>query len=691
MDCLEFIFFCNNKQQFSLAEQVFLLGHKVKIINHDLMFQDLAEDLGIRIFNNFQELKISDQEIIVNFNEFKHKSLSNRCFVLSSSINIENISTLDNESFSINWCYFINSKLEHSSHAQIAAPNSLSNVIEELYEEFIEYIVSLSRHNYITNNPINSTDLFRNYSELGFKETKTLLDSIYVLLHSYRKLSNDKIPIASNSYFQADKHITCDIEWGAQEFLLKSSDRIRIILSKNEITEEVNQATISAYIDIDLFDKKIAYKVYDKEYDKILDHLCNILSNKTCYLTPEEQQTILYKFNDTKKTFNAKQTIDQQFDYISSLYPQNIAVIDQDGETSYQSLNNLSVHISRFLLKIYGSCDVRKIAIALPKSRDLIAVVFGILRTKNYYIPIDPSYPDKRIKSILEQTSADLVICDQAFFESNYELLKSFKVILIENIFNESLEETITESHTSPSDLAYIIFTSGSTGEPKGVMIEHCSVVNLSQASAEFCDININSRLLSVASLGFDALGWDIYGALLNGTTICLARDDIQKHPDELTDYIKENKITIATLTPPVLSLLSKTELPSLKTMVVMGDRPNKKLMESWSKNILLINGYGPTEATIGTSLCKYEKETSEFCIGKPMHNYQVYILDQNLRPVPINIPGELYIAGIGLARGYLNNETMNIEKFIHLNLPHENSQIRIYRMVILLSGMSKE
>ena len=239
------------------------------------------------------------------------------------------------------------------------------------------------------------------------------------------------------------------------------------------------------------------------------------------------------------------------------------------------------------------------------------------------------------------------------------------------------------EKISGPNNLAYVIYTSGSTGKPKGVMIEHHSLINLSEVQRDFFGFSEDTRSLQFAPFSFDAAPWEIFVSLTNGGELYIVSSDIRQDGSQLAEYLEKKQIGIATLPPALLSVFPELSIPLLKSLVIAGDTCEQSVMDFWSKERLFINAYGPTESTVCASMHKYNTGDSATNIGKPNPNARLYILDNILNPCPIGAPGELYIGGAGLARGYLNQEALTKERFIpnpfaqELDLPASD---RIYK-----------
>lgn len=230
-----------------------------------------------------------------------------------------------------------------------------------------------------------------------------------------------------------------------------------------------------------------------------------------------------------------------------------------------------------------------------------------------------------------------------------------------------------------PGDIAYVIFTSGSTGRPKGTLLAHRGLVNLAAAQAASLGITPRDRILQFSSLSFDASVWEMVMALLNGAGLWLTDRDTIADPAALAGLMREEQISTVTLPPSILAGLPPASLPSLTTIIVAGERCPPELVEQWGSGRRFVNAYGPTETTVCASLQVCDgKDTSSVPIGRPLQNVQTYIVDRDLQPVPVGVPGELLVGGVGLAYGYLRRADITAEKFIPH--PFEGQGERLYR-----------
>ncbi|MFP2934529.1 non-ribosomal peptide synthetase, partial [Pyxidicoccus sp. 3LG] len=234
------------------------------------------------------------------------------------------------------------------------------------------------------------------------------------------------------------------------------------------------------------------------------------------------------------------------------------------------------------------------------------------------------------------------------------------------------------EAFTTADSLAYIIYTSGSTGRPKGTLLQHRGLCNTALQTGRSMGLDTGSRVLQFFSAGFDASVWEIFGALLSGATLVLAPRERLMPGAPLRTLAREESITAVTLTPSVLAQLSPEDMPALQTLVSAGEACTPELVQRWGAHVRFLNAYGPTETTVCASITEPLLPGNRLTIGRPWANLQVYVLDSSLHPVPVGVPGELCVGGVGLARGYLGQPALTAERFVPNPFASDGS--RLYR-----------
>lgn len=413
---------------------------------------------------------------------------------------------------------------------------------------------------------------------------------------------------------------------------------------------------------------KVVYNpdVYEREMiESLVNHYRQLLNallenqeekiSRIDYLSETEKHELLVRFNDAKKNYPKEKTIVNLFEEQVAKTPDNIAVVFEEKVLTYKELNEQSNQLANYLQKNYAIKPDDLVGIKQERSEWMLISILGILKSGGAYVPIDPGYPQKRIDYIEKDSKCRLSIDEN-------ELIKFRKSQAAYSI-------EYTTSLTKSDNLAYIIYTSGSTGNPKGVLIEHRSIVNTLLSQIEFLQISSKNRGLQFASFSFDASVWETFLILLSGARLSIIKEHDRKDPKLVVDFIKTNKIDIATLPPSYLSKVSVNELKGLKTLITAGEQAvYEKAIEhlEWGK---YYNAYGPTETSICGTIFKLENTSSlafkSLPIGRPIANTQIYILSDYDRLQSIGVIGEICIGGMGLARGYLNREELTKEKFV--------------------------
>ncbi|MDD1420878.1 amino acid adenylation domain-containing protein [Dolichospermum sp. ST_sed1] len=381
-------------------------------------------------------------------------------------------------------------------------------------------------------------------------------------------------------------------------------------------------------------------------------------------LTEQEKYQILVEWNNTTVDYPQHLCIHELFAAQVEKTPDNIAVVFDGQKLTYQELNHQANKVAHYLQSLGVGTEVL-VGISVERSLEMIVGLLGILKAGAAYLPLDPTYPKERLSFMLSDSQVQVLLTQQKFVESFAD--SGAKTVCLDQdweLITRQNQENPTSDVTA-ENLAYVIYTSGSTGTPKGVMIQHRGVCNLAQAQVKLFGVNQNSRVLQFASFSFDASVWEIVMALCSGASLYLGNQDSLRPGIDLIRFLRQQSITHATLPPTALAALPKEELPNLQTLIVAGEACNPKLIAQWSKERRFFNAYGPTESTVCATVAECTFGETQPTIGRAIANIQIYILDHNLQPVPIGVPGELYIGGDGLARGYLNRPELTKEKFI--------------------------
>jgi amino acid adenylation domain-containing protein/thioester reductase-like protein len=375
-------------------------------------------------------------------------------------------------------------------------------------------------------------------------------------------------------------------------------------------------------------------------------------------LSESEKRQLLDEFNSTKATYPIDMAIQTLFEAQAAQTPDYPAVVCGNQRLTYQELNEKANQLAGYLRK-QGVKSNRIVGIMAGGSLEMFIGILGILKAGGAYLPIDPEYPKERIMYMLADSGAGILLTQSSLIE------KAGRGSAIIDLNNHEIYDGISsnpELINQPHDLAYVIYTSGSTGKPKGVKIEHRSLVNLAKWHNEFFAVTPQDRSTKFAGFGFDASVWEIFPYLIIGATLHVIGDDLKLDIEKLNDYYERNQISISFLPTQFCEQFMGLDNRSLRVLLTGGD----KLKHYEPKSYRLVNNYGPTENTVVSTSFFIDKENYDnIPIGKPIANVKTYVLDKNNQLQPIGVPGELCIAGVGLAAGYLNQPELTKDKFV--------------------------
>ncbi|WP_323135334.1 non-ribosomal peptide synthase/polyketide synthase [Dyella silvatica] len=441
--------------------------------------------------------------------------------------------------------------------------------------------------------------------------------------------------------------------------------------------------------------------------ERMADHFTRLLyaivADPTCplddlvMLGDDERRLMLSEWNDSLTDFSDEgvhaQSIQQLFEAQAARTPGEVAVIHEGTALSYAQLNEQANRLAHQLLAIGVRPDAR-VAICAERGVDMMVAILATLKAGGAYVPMDPAYPLDRLAYMLEDSQPlVLLTCLTQQARARLEPALAQPAAQAQAMLTLDLHADVSRWAQQPADnpgadatglssrhLAYVIYTSGSTGQPKGVMVEHATVLNLIHNHVRTCALSAADRVLQFASFAFDASIEEIFPPLTVGATVVLRPAELMAPDESFWQLLRDMRITVAELPTAFWHQWAQQDGPasqagyeSLRLVVVGGEKAEKRHLEQWRQSALgrvhWLNTYGPTEATVyATALMMHEHDAlpaGEIPIGRPVANTQIYILDNRLQPVPMGVAGEIYIGGAGVARGYLNRPQLTAERFV--------------------------
>lgn len=383
-------------------------------------------------------------------------------------------------------------------------------------------------------------------------------------------------------------------------------------------------------------------------------------------LPESEQRQIVESFNATRAAIPQQTVVHELFEEQAQRRPDAIAVVCADQQITYGQLNRRANQWAH-ALSARGVRPDERVGLYAERSVEMVAGLLGILKAGGAYVPLDVSYPLERLQYMIED-SAPLVLLTQERLRKNLSTAQ-LQVLTLDADQNQISDEpdcnlNAAELGLQTRHLAYVVYTSGSTGAPKGVAVEHRSVVNLVQWHCTAFELSEASRCSSVAAMGFDAAGWEIWPPLSMGATLLLAPSDAAGDSEKLLAWWEDQSLDVSFLPTPLAEYMFSRDIApqKLRTLLVGGDRLRHRPV---SESFALVNNYGPTESTVvATSGCILAEDRIMH-IGRPIANTQIYILDALQQVAPVGVAGEIYVGGVGVARGYLHRPELTAQRFL--------------------------
>ncbi|MFJ2576629.1 amino acid adenylation domain-containing protein [Kitasatospora aureofaciens] len=378
------------------------------------------------------------------------------------------------------------------------------------------------------------------------------------------------------------------------------------------------------------------------------------------------EQALLAAANDTARDI-APATFPELYARRVAAAPDDIAVAFEGAVLSFAELDRRANKLAQ-VLRAEGAGPETFVGLALPRSLDWPAAVLAVHKAGAAYVPLDLAYPTDRLAYMLADARPGVVVTTREIAAS-LPLADGTTVLLLDDEATaarvDQAPDTAPEARLTVQHPAYVIYTSGSTGRPKGVVVSHAGFASLLAAYVEALGLGPGSRVLQFASPSFDAAFAELCKALLSGSTLVLAPPSRLDPGTPLAGLLTEQRVTQATIPPAALGVMTDDEIPAGLTLLVAGEATPPELAGRWSAGRRMVNAYGPTETTVCATISAPLAGAVEPPIGTPVPNTRVHVLDRSLRQVPPGVPGELYIAGAGLARGYLGRPGQSAERFV--------------------------
>ena len=402
-------------------------------------------------------------------------------------------------------------------------------------------------------------------------------------------------------------------------------------------------------------------------------------------LPERERRQALYEWNATDAEYPREKCVHELFEEQVEKTPDAVAVVFENDFLSYAELNRRANRLAHYLRGLGVRPDAR-VAICVERSIEMIVAMLAALKAGGAYVPLDPAYPGERLRWMLEDSTPTALLTQgrlaRLFARLSQEALPIVNLATAAPLWADQPQTNPPRAAIglTPEHLAYVIYTSGSTGQPKGVAVQHRGLCNLVEAHKEAFRLGDQSRVLQFASFSFDASVSEIFSTLAAGGSLHVYRRESLMPGDDLERVLREEQITTVTLPPTVLAVLDQEKLCHLQTIIAAGESCSAEIVDRWARRRRFLDAYGPTEATVCASIGESEAGSNRKpTIGRPIANTRLYILDHEMKPVPVGVHGELYIAGAGVTRGYLGKPDLTAERFLPNIFSHEGGE-RVYR-----------
>ncbi|MHB8462365.1 MAG: amino acid adenylation domain-containing protein, partial [Vulcanimicrobiaceae bacterium] len=404
---------------------------------------------------------------------------------------------------------------------------------------------------------------------------------------------------------------------------------------------------------------------------------------KDVEILPEAEREALFVSRNTNDLpLRVSRCIPDMFEVQVKSRPSNVALTTESRSLSYYELNARANQLARHL-RALGVLPDQRVAICSERGADMVIAMLAVLKAGGGYVPLDPSYPIERLQFIIADSKPIVVITDESIADAIRPILQSANVPLVNmstdaHLWGSEATDDVERPELQPHHLAYVIYTSGSTGKPKGVMVEHRNVVRLFESTQLWFNFNENDVWTFFHSFAFDFSVWEIFGALFYGGRLVIVPRATSRTPEVLYELVCRERVTVFNQTPSsfqqfVAARMSSSLAHHLRYVIFGGEALDVSALRPWFRDlrntqVRLINMYGITETTVHVTyraLCEGDLSLHISPIGTEIPDLRIYLLDDQRRPVPIGVAGEMYVGGLGVARGYLGQPELTAQRFI--------------------------
>lgn len=440
------------------------------------------------------------------------------------------------------------------------------------------------------------------------------------------------------------------------------------------IVETSNALILSFHYNSSIF-KEFEIKNIANNYLKLLTNIAYDPYKKIgelAVVSDEEQHLQLNIWNCISSDIENQGSFLKHFEEKAASNSKAVAVVFEETEITYGMLNRLANQLARYLQKL-GVTEKTLVGIGIERSPQLIISLLGVIKAGGAYLTLDPEHPKDRVHFMLEDSEVEILLTQRSLQKTFSAYLG--KTVLIDKDWDKISKEDVENLsiNVDSGQLAYVIYTSGSTGKPKGVEIAKKSLDNLLTSMQEHLNLSTLDRWLASTTFSFDISNLEVLLPLRQGAVVVLASQQMVKDPALLARVFENQKITFAQATPSTWQMLVDFGWNGSQKLTILCG--GEALSQALAEKLILLSGslwnmYGPTETTIWSSMKKIEDPKEKITIGRPIKNTTFYILDENRNVQPLGVPGELYIGGVGLAKGYRRNTALSQERFIVSNFP---------------------